>query len=156
MCAAIDTDESGTISPDEIIAYLLPKCGAEDALRLLKVLDTNSDNRITKDEWHKGWVNGEFAIEPTTPDPKGGARTPQMFSLSSRHLTRGNLLESYGKQAKNSKAKSGKGKAEGKGAKSDSKQDPGPSSTKQLAPIKGGPVRVQPHASEANGRANGQ
>lgn len=98
MFDAIDTDKSGVLSPDEVIAHLVHKCGPEPALRLMKVLDTDNDGGISKEEWHRGWRLGEFDVE-ADPAAEGVGR------ILSRHLTKRDLL------AKNEQGKLKKGKS---------------------------------------------
>lgn len=101
----IDTDNSGVLKTEEVVAFLVSKAGSENALKLVRVLDTNGDGMITTDEWHKGWQLGEFEVmdmEGTDPDR---AESAKQFMLSSKHLI---------KEAAKSKKDKKKDKKDGK------------------------------------------
>ena len=77
----MDKDDSGILSTDEVIAFLLKVAGREHALKLVRVLDVNGDGFITNEEWHKGWQLGEFQVKDGN---SAGAVSPSM--LISKHL----------------------------------------------------------------------
>jgi hypothetical protein len=54
----IDADHNGVIEPKELITYMLREFPSKAAHALLRVLDTDQDAVISRDEWRKGWSDG--------------------------------------------------------------------------------------------------
>lgn len=54
----IDTDRSDTLDVKELVTYLVKEYSSQVAHTLLRVLDANADNRISRDEWRRGWADG--------------------------------------------------------------------------------------------------
>ena len=94
--------DDGSLSTDELITYMLKEYGGERALRLLSLIDTNSDGTVSREEWHAACKNGDFHFEigPDSPGREGGGTSSnggggepeQKVRLLSKHLTRKNLL----------------------------------------------------------------
>ena len=87
LCAKIfkeiDADGSGTLSTKEMIKYMASEFDAEAVMKLLKVIDSNSDGQVTWEEWLQAWQNGDFDVETSIDDDKSKTR------LLSKHLTKG-------------------------------------------------------------------
>ena len=70
------------------------------ALQLVRVLDPNGDGKVTPDEWHKAWMNGDFKVEERDADPADppdgqattGKSKPKKLGLSSKYLSSADLL----------------------------------------------------------------
>jgi Ca2+-binding EF-hand superfamily protein len=103
---AIDADKSGSLSTDEVIAFLMDEVGSEKALRLFRVLDTDGDGRITEAEWHKAWQDGEFELAPESSSPDGAQNgTARKMKLMSKHVSSGDLLKKPGLAGAKGKSK---------------------------------------------------
>lgn len=108
----------GALSTQEIIAYLLKDsgCDAEQALKFVRVLDTNGDGNVSPVEWHEAWQHGQFQIQPpsptnakkvTLPEQSGKMPTKPKPRLTSKHLSMNSVLEPI--EDSSSKKKKGKG-----------------------------------------------
>lgn len=76
---------------DEVITHLVGTFGPEPTHKLIRVLDSDADGSITREEWHRGWRSSQFEVEENRTYEAGTAGNPR-YKLSSRHLTRSNLL----------------------------------------------------------------
>ena len=54
-----------------------------------------ADGKITMEEWHKGWQNGDFDLEKIDD---GGGEEAKNYRILSRHLTRANILAPIAKK----------------------------------------------------------
>ena len=54
----IDTDGSGELNIDELLQYLLDKFPSSVAHKMLRILDTDQDKKVSRDEWRRGWADG--------------------------------------------------------------------------------------------------
>jgi len=125
---AIDKDNDKVLTTDEVIAYFVTEYGPDPSLKLLKVLDSDADGKITMEEWHKGWQNGDFDLEKIDD---GGGEEAKNYRILSRHLTRDNILAPIAK------------KADKGGGKKSRVATPAPASAPASAkPKKGGSVKT--------------
>ena len=56
----IDADNSGYITTKELVKYMLAEFPTGAAHRLLRILDEDGDQKISRDEWQIGWHKGSM------------------------------------------------------------------------------------------------
>jgi len=54
----IDTNKNGFLEASELTAYLLKEFPTKVAHTLLRVLDSDMDKKVSRDEWRRGWADG--------------------------------------------------------------------------------------------------
>lgn len=54
----IDANGDGTITPPELVTYLLKEFPSSVAHTLLRVTDTDQSGQVTREEWRKAWASG--------------------------------------------------------------------------------------------------
>ena len=77
----IDTNKSGTIELEELAAYLVRTGDAGPPSRahaLLMSLDTDSDGKISKDEWRRGWEAGLVGPQRSRSDAPIASEQPDV------------------------------------------------------------------------------
>jgi hypothetical protein len=55
---AIDRNGDGLVDSKELIRYMVKEYSTQAAHKLIRVLDTDGDNRISRAEWNTGWNKG--------------------------------------------------------------------------------------------------
>jgi len=55
---AIDLDGDGMIQASELVRYMLSEYPSRVAHRLLRILDTDGDMKVSRTEWQRGWAAG--------------------------------------------------------------------------------------------------
>lgn len=55
---AIDTDKDGALTISELTEYLLNNFPPTVAHKTLRILDTDQDKMVSRDEWRRGWADG--------------------------------------------------------------------------------------------------
>ena len=54
----IDADKDGFLDIKELTEYLLDKFPSSVAHKTLRILDSDQDKKVSRDEWRRGWADG--------------------------------------------------------------------------------------------------
>lgn len=76
----IDTDNDGFLTAQELTAYLLKEFPTKVVHKTLRVLDTDQDEKISREEWRRGWSDGHLTQLLKTEQAKAkgdGAETAE-------------------------------------------------------------------------------
>ena len=57
----IDTSKDDFIDPKELVTYMVQHYTNKCAHTLMKVLDSDADKKISRDEWRRGWADGQIS-----------------------------------------------------------------------------------------------
>mmetsp|Transcript_59017 Transcript_59017/g.117250 ORF Transcript_59017/g.117250 Transcript_59017/m.117250 type:complete len:157 (+) Transcript_59017:97-567(+) len=88
----IDVNKDSYIQAHELVAYMLHDYPSTIAHRLLRTLDTDADQRISRNEWHRGWADGMISDLLRQHQSERESDTQASRLANRRHAQRGGVM----------------------------------------------------------------
>ena len=122
----IDANKDDHLQANEITAYLLREFPTKVAHTVLRVLDTDLDNMVSREEWRRGWADGLLSDLLMREHDKEENRHEEGYRMSHRREAGVNALTlaaaaaaAAAHEAEKASSKKSKGDKSARGAKAD-------------------------------------